>query len=89
MFDLFQAKSMIAGLRGMYSGLLIEIHKILKVKGRVAIIVPRFKTIEGKTVQMGFSELANGSGYRVLNGPILYAYKESKLIREIYVIEKT
>lgn len=86
--NLFQAKSMISELREMYSGLLIEISKIIKKNGRVAIVVPRFKTTEGRNVAMGFSEIACSNGFRIVSGPILYAYKESKLIREIYVIEK-
>lgn len=86
--NLFQAKSMISELREMYSGLLIEISKIIRKNGRVAIVVPRFKTTESKNVAMGFSEIVCSNGFRVVSGPILYAYKESKLIREIYVIER-
>lgn len=86
--NLFQAKGMMSELTSMYSKVISESFKILAKGCRAAIVVPKFRTIEGKKVSMNFRAIAENSGFFVIYGPIEYAYKESKLLREIWVIEK-
>ena len=50
---------------------------------RAVFILPRFQT---KKVSIMIKDIFDG--FRVLHGPILYADEKSKIIREIYVLEK-
>ncbi len=50
---------------------------------RVVFILPRFQTKKGSIMINNVFD-----GFRVLHGPILYADEKSKIIREIYVLEK-
>lgn len=85
---LFQAKEVMSDLTSLYSNLISESFKILTKGGRIAIVVPKFRTIEGKKVSMNFRAIAETYGFFTIYGPIDYAYKESKILREIWVIEK-
>lgn len=87
--NLFQAKTIIAELREMYIKLLSEANSVVKSGGKIAIIVPKFRTSEGKVVSMDFAGVAEASGFRIVSGPVFYAYKESKILREIYVLENS
>lgn len=86
--NLFQAKGMMSELTSMYSSVVSESFKIMTAGCRIAIVVPKFRTIEGRKVSMNFRAIAENSGFFVIYGPIDYAYKESKLLREIWVIER-
>lgn len=86
--SLFQAKQLIEELTDLYNSLLKQANLILSKGKRIVLILPRFKTLEGKMLYVDISYLAEQNGFYLAYKPIIYAYKESKLIREICVLEK-
>lgn len=86
-----KAKKNIGELTEIYSTLLRELNKILVKGGRIAIIVPRFRTSDNKIVKMDFLELVRKAGFRVcgfegVELPVIYLHKI--LEREIWVLGK-
>ena len=86
-----QAKKWIDDLTGLYSYFLKELSKILHDGGKVAIIVPRFRTFNNKLVKMAFSRLVEENKFKIckfdgVKMPIIYLHKI--LEREIWVLEK-
>jgi len=84
-----QAKKIMEELNGVYSVLLKELRKI--VNGKIAIIVPRFRTFDNKIVKMDFSGMVDRNGFKVVEFkgvkmPIVYLHKF--LEREIWILEK-
>ena len=63
-------------------------------KGKVAIVIPKFKTKEQIPIFIDFASIAGSTGFRIYNPfspikiPVLYAPKGKKLDREIYILEK-
>lgn len=84
-----EAKNTMAELEQLYKRVLEESKKI--VKGKIAIIVPRFPTQQRKDVTMNFNQIITELGYKVwqplkqVKMPIVYPY--GRLIREIWIIE--
>ncbi|HLC85912.1 MAG TPA: DNA methyltransferase [Candidatus Nanoarchaeia archaeon] len=85
---IWQARQLVLELRELYYELIKDIYKILKTNGRLVIIIPRIKTLEGKTVFIDFENLAKETGYELVHKPITYGYSKSKIGREIYILEK-
>jgi tRNA G10 N-methylase Trm11 len=88
--SLEEAKNTMAELEQLYKRVLEESKKI--VKGKVAIIVPRFSTQQRKDVTMNFNQIITELGYKVwqplkqVKMPVVYPY--GRLIREIWIIEQ-
>ncbi len=78
-------------LEQMYLMFLRDLRAI--VRGKVVIIIPRFRTDRG-LVRMDFDSILKNAGFKVssplksINVPVLYRYPDSKLDRLIYVLEK-
>ena len=87
--NLKRAKETMAELEKMYHQLLRDTKHV--IKGKIAIIVPRFPTKQKKDVIMKFSKILKEEGYQVwqplkqIKIPIIYPY--GRIIREIWVIE--
>ena len=86
--NIMQARETIEELREIYSNLLNEVYSILKPGSRIAIVVPRLKTLEGKSVAMDFENMAKEHKYSLAYRPVLYGSNKNKLGREIYVLER-
>ncbi len=83
-----QAKELVLELSDLYNELLKNIKNVLKKNSRVVIIIPKFRTRENKKVFLEFRSIAESNNFSVIFKPINYGYKESKLLREIYILEK-
>ncbi|MEA3378784.1 MAG: DNA methyltransferase [Nanoarchaeota archaeon] len=82
-----EANKILNNLKPIYSNLLNELKKV--VKGKVAIIIPRFRLHNGKRIKMDFIKLINRSGFTASRQfPIIYNAVKSKIEREIWVLEK-
>ncbi len=86
--NMSEARNLVMDLSNLYNDLLLNLKKVVKKSKRVVIIIPKFRTRENKNVVIAFSGLAEQNGFFVAAKPIQYGYKESKLLREIYVLEK-
>lgn len=84
---IFQAQQQIQELSPLYASVLNQLSQVIKPGKKVVFVVPRFKTTEGKTVSMHFDEIAKDTTFDV-EYKFFYAYKESKLLRDIYVLRK-
>lgn len=84
-----EAKKLVVDLSGLYYSLLGNLKKVVKKNGKIVIIIPKFRTIENRTVFIDFKSIAEKNGFSLVFKPIQYGYKESKLLREIYVLEKS
>ena len=83
-----QARELIEELREIYSNLLKEAYVILKPGSRIAMVIPRLKTLEGKNVAMDFENMAKEYKYSLAFRPVLYGSNKNKIGREIYILEK-
>lgn len=82
-----QAKKIAAELKPLYSRVLKEIAKV--VKGKTAIIAPRFRLYSGKRITINFEELMKRAGLKAGKSyPIIYNAGSSKIEREIWVVGK-
>jgi len=83
-----EAQKTMFELKELYSSLLKETKKT--VKGKIAIIVPRFNT-KNKEIIMDFNNIMKSNGYKLwqpikeIQMPIIYPY--GLITREIWVIE--
>ncbi|MBL7101045.1 MAG: hypothetical protein ISS23_03770 [Nanoarchaeota archaeon] len=84
-----EAQKIMTELEDSYKKMLKEAKKV--VKGKIAIIVPRFPTKQKKDVTMDFNKILKEEGYKVwqplkqIKIPIIYPH--GKITREIWVIE--
>ncbi len=83
-----EAKKLISELSNLYDELLINLKYALKKSKRLVIIIPKFRTMQNRVVFLDFRSIAEKNGFLVVNNPINYGYKESKLLRDIYVLER-
>ncbi len=83
-----EARVLISELSGLYDGLLANLKLVVKKGKRVVIIIPKFRTRENKTLFLDFKSIVEKNGFFLAASSIPYGYKESKLLREIYVLEK-
>lgn len=82
-----EARDTLRKLRPMYDDVLNELKKV--VRGRIAIIVPRFRLYDGKRMTMGFDKMLEEHGFVYDEAyPVVYVAVKSKIEREIWVIEK-
>ncbi len=87
--SLEEAKKTITELEQLYKRVLEEAKKV--VKGKIAIIIPRFQTLQHKEVIMDFEKITKELGYKVwqplkeIKIPVIYPH--GRIIREIWVIE--
>lgn len=85
------AEKLARELEGLYLGVLRELRKV--IKGKVVIIIPRFKTKEKKRVEIDFKRILSSSGFEVDNSipevtfPVPYFHRMSNVERFIYVLK--
>lgn len=83
-----EALRIISDLEPVYSAFLKELRKV--VKGKVAMIVPRFRTKDNTIISMDFSGMLLASGFKSVSFPIVkipVIYLTGKIEREIWVFE--
>jgi len=83
-----EASEIVAELEPLYYEVLKDLRRI--VKGKVAIVVPRFRTRANDIISLPFLEIAKDAGFRPVNFaevklPVLYL--TGKIEREIWVLE--
>lgn len=83
-----EARELVIELSSLYDDLLNNLNKVLMINSRVVIIIPKFKTRENKNVFLDFKSIIDKHRFTLVNKPINYGYKENKLLREIYILEK-
>jgi len=83
-----EAKSLIFDLTNLYSSIIKQSSEILGKGKRLIIIIPRLKTVEGKTLYIDIRSLVEQNKFYLVYEPVIYAYSKSKIIREICVLEK-
>ncbi len=86
--NISQARELVMELRGLYYNFIKEAFKVLKPDGRIVMVIPRIRTMENRQVVIDFENLAKEAGFELAYKPILYGYKNNKIGREIYVLEK-
>lgn len=81
-----EAKKTISLLESLYLAIFRELAKV--VKGKVAIIIPKFRTRSRKELKINFVKILENTGFKTVSGyPI--KYEESSLIkREIWVVKR-
>ncbi len=83
-----QAKKIVAALKPMYARVLKGVAKV--VKGRTAIIAPRFRLYSGKRITLDMAGLLKKAGLKADKAyPIIYNAGSSKIEREIWVLERS
>ncbi|RME55111.1 hypothetical protein D6777_01640 [Candidatus Woesearchaeota archaeon] len=80
-----KAKEILNQLKPMYEQLLKGLAKV--VKGKIVIIVPRFRLYNNKRVKMNFMRIVKQNGFKA-SKPIVYVAVKSKIEREIWVLER-
>ncbi len=83
-----EAKELIFELSMLYDDLMKNLKIVLKKSSRIVIIIPKFRTRENKKVFLDFKSIAEKYNFSLISKPVHYGYKESKLLREIYILEK-
>lgn len=83
-----QATKIIKEVRGLYVITLKQIRKVLRNRGRIAIVSPNLLTVHNEELKMDMQTVAEEAGYKVMSGPILDADIRHLTRREIYVLEK-
>ena len=83
-----EAKKLVLELSRLYNDLLSNLKNIVKKNGMVVIVIPIFKTRENKNVFLDFRSIIDRNGFVLVTKPITYGYRENKLLREIYILEK-
>jgi len=87
--SLKEAQKTMAELEEIYESMLKEAKKT--VKGKIAIIVPRFSISQRKEVKMNFKNIINKQGFKPwqpikhIQMPVIYPH--GRITREIWVIE--
>ncbi len=87
-----EALKIASQLKPMYDSLLKSLKH--SVKGRIAIVTPRFRLYSGKRIGVDFEKLIQDNGYRKceilpdIKFPITYLGQRAIIEREIWIIEK-
>ncbi len=84
-----EARELTLELTDLYTTVINQAARMLHTEKRIVMIVPRIRTRENSKVLIDFKSIIENAGFRSVYEPILYAYKESKLHREIWVLEKS
>jgi tRNA G10 N-methylase Trm11 len=81
------ARKIVKELTLLYEMLLNSLGKV--VRGKVAIVVPRFRLYDNRRIKINFNKLATNAGFKVVKGfPLTYVAVKSKIEREIWVLKK-
>ncbi|MEM4244679.1 MAG: DNA methyltransferase [Candidatus Nanoarchaeia archaeon] len=83
-----EASKIASDLSVLYSDVLTDLRKV--VKGKIAIVIPRFRTRANDLVSLPFERIVKESGFKPVNFsevklPVLYL--TGKIEREIWVLE--
>ncbi len=91
-----KARRLIKHASGIYSDALYEMSAVLRRGGRMVLVTPSLRTIEGKDVALSFDDLSEVGlrpfqppGYPSYEYPLKVAHQSTRWIRRaIYVLEK-
>ena len=83
---MMQGRTLIQELTDLYADVLDQCQRILLKDKYVVIIIPRIKTKEGTTLFIAFDRIAEK--HFTIEQKFFYAYPESKILREIYVLKR-
>lgn len=75
-------------LESLYSEVLNDLRRV--VRGKVAIIIPRFRTRANQIISLPFEKIAKDAGFKPLHFPevkLPVLYLTGKIEREIWVLE--
>ncbi len=86
--NMIEARDLVLELSNLYDTLFSGLKKVVKKGGRVVIIIPKIRTKENKIAFIDFKTIAEKNGFNLDAKPIPYGYKENKILREIFVLEK-
>lgn len=87
-----EAIKIAAELKVMYDSLLRSLSH--SVRGKIAIVTPKFRLYSGKRITLGFEQIAESNGYKVskilpkINLPLTYLGQRAIIEREIWVLER-
>jgi len=88
LYSIAEARRLIYELSIMYSNLLSQLKLVLKNHKRVVMIAPKFRTLENKNLPLVLDDIADKNGFTVLHKVEDYGYNKSKILRDVYVLEK-
>lgn len=83
-----EARKLVSELSFLYMDLLNNLKHVVRIGKRIVIVMPKFRTRENKILSIDFRGIAESNGFDLAANPINYGYKDSKLLREIYVLER-
>jgi tRNA G10 N-methylase Trm11 len=92
-----KARRLIRHASGIYSNALYEMSGALRRGGRMVLVTPSLRTIDGKDVVLSFDDLSDVGlrpfqppGYHPYEYPLKVAHQSTRWIRRnVYVLEKT
>lgn len=82
-------EKIIKGLNKLYLGALKNWHNLLKKKGRVVIVLPRFKKVRTHNSATLVIDRRENLGYTLVAGPFIYARPKAEIERLIFILEKS
>ena len=91
------AIKIVSELTEIYSKFFSEISKVLEKNGKIAIILPEFRTSNRRTLSLNINALIKGTNLKIFNPahpevnikvPIIYKEKKGFITRYIYILEK-
>lgn len=89
-----EAREIVKDVSRIYDNFLRNASRILKQGSKVAIIVPSYKTRDGKSIKIGFQTMLKNHRFKIYQPlkntmvPLDYILKRGKVQRKIYILEK-
>jgi len=83
-----EAKTTASELSMLYFDVIKNLSLLVKKGGRIAILIPIFRTRENKKIFINFRNTAESCGFSIVYEPITYGHSKNKLLRQVYVLEK-
>ncbi|MBS3167879.1 methyltransferase domain-containing protein [Candidatus Woesearchaeota archaeon] len=86
--NVLEGRKLVIELSNLYNDLMKNLKDIIKTNGRLVIIIPTIRTRENKKLFINFNDIIEKNGFNLINNPIEYNYRKSKILRQIYVLER-
>jgi tRNA G10 N-methylase Trm11 len=93
-----EAKQIVSTLQKLYEKFFSEAKLVLKSKGKIVIVIPRFRTKNLKLFTIDMERILQGNGFRISNAtedlpikvslPHLYKEEWHKIERLVYILKK-
>jgi tRNA G10 N-methylase Trm11 len=79
-------------LNELYENFFVNLKKVIKKNGRVAMVLPVIKASNRKKYRLNLDKIFRKSGFKIvklddIEFPLVYQEKKSIIEREIYVLE--